>query len=77
MAEMTDTVQPLFAVNLSRKDAKHALGLAQVAGVRLKAIEIADGHLAQVQQHMGERGDLAGIYGAVRQESGLPFENKK
>jgi len=27
-----------------------------------------------VKQYRGEKGDLAGIYGAVRQESGLKFE---
>ncbi len=37
--------------------------------------EVADGHLADVQEHMGSKGDVAGMYGAVRQESGLKFEN--
>lgn len=53
---------------------KHALHLAESAGVRLKDAEVADGHLADVQKHMGSKGDLAGIYGAVRQEAGLKFE---
>jgi len=30
--------------------------------------------LAAVQKHMGSRGDITGIYGAVRQEAGLKFE---
>jgi len=38
-------------------------------------VEVADAHLAAVQKHMGSRGDIAGIYGAVRQESGMNFEN--
>ncbi|KAL8704909.1 MAG: hypothetical protein Q9201_001942 [Fulgogasparrea decipioides] len=67
--------EPLFGVDLARKDARHALDLAQASGVRMSDVEIADRHLADVQKHMGSKGDVAGIYGAVRQESGLKFEN--
>jgi 3-hydroxyisobutyrate dehydrogenase-like beta-hydroxyacid dehydrogenase len=67
--------EPLFGVDLARKDARHAMALAEAAGTRLKALEVADAHLAQVQKHTGEKGDIAGIYGAVRQEGGLKFEN--
>ncbi len=41
----------------------------------MKAVEVGDAHLEEVQKHMGSRGDISGIYGAVRQESGLEFEN--
>lgn len=68
--------EPLFAVDLARKDAGHALALAKTHGVRMKDVEVADQHLAAVQKHMGSKGDIAGIYGAVRQESGLEFENQ-
>ncbi|KAI9704762.1 MAG: hypothetical protein M1836_006542 [Candelina mexicana] len=67
--------EPLFGVDLARKDAKHAMNLAGAAGVRMKNLEVADGHLADVQKHAGSKGDIAGIYGAVRQESGLKYEN--
>jgi len=67
--------QPLFAVDLARKDAGHALALAASAGAKLKDVEVADAHLAVVQKRMGPRGDITGIYGAVREESGLKFEN--
>ena len=49
--------------------------LAEAAGMRLKDIEVADSHLVEVKKHMGPQGDIAGIYGAVRQEGGLKFEN--
>lgn len=68
--------EPLFAVDLARKDARHAMGLARDCGVRMRDVEIADEHLRQVREHMGERGDISSIYGAVRKESGLEFENK-
>lgn len=70
-----DPKQPLFAVDLARKDAGHALALAASAGAKLKDVEVADAHLAAVQKRMGSRGDITGIYGAVREESGLKFEN--
>ncbi|KAI4245963.1 MAG: hypothetical protein L6R40_002179 [Gallowayella cf. fulva] len=66
--------EPLFGVDLARKDAKHVLSLAQANKTRLRDVEVADRHLEDVQKHMGKRGDIAGIYGAVRQESGLQFE---
>jgi 3-hydroxyisobutyrate dehydrogenase-like beta-hydroxyacid dehydrogenase len=68
--------EPLFAVNLARKDAGHAMALAQRNGVQMKNVQLADGYLKGVQEHMKERGDIAGIYGAKRVEAGLKFENK-
>ncbi|PMD47440.1 hypothetical protein L207DRAFT_506449 [Hyaloscypha variabilis F] len=67
--------KPLFAVDLARKDARHAMSLAKASGTRLKDVEIGDAHLEMVKKHKGEAGDIAGIYGAVRQEAGLKFEN--
>ncbi|KAL2129532.1 hypothetical protein VTI74DRAFT_7638 [Chaetomium olivicolor] len=66
---------PLFAVDLAMKDAGHALKLAEAAGTRLRNVETGDAHLVQVKEHAGELGDIAGIYGAVRKEAGLKFEN--
>lgn len=68
--------EPLFAVDLARKDARHAMALAKESGTRLKDVEVADAHLVLVKERMGERGDIASIYGAVREEGGLKFENK-
>ena len=42
----------------------------------MKALEVAKGHLEDVQKERGQSGDLAGIYGAVRQEAGLPYSLK-
>lgn len=67
--------EPLFAVDLARKDAKHAMALAKTHDVRMRDLEVADKHLEDVQKHMGQKGDIASIYGAVRAESGLKFEN--
>ncbi|KAL1999005.1 hypothetical protein VTN02DRAFT_5211 [Thermoascus thermophilus] len=67
--------EPLFAVDLARKDLGHAASLAKDAGMRLRAVEVADGYLQGVKAHAGAKGDIAGMYGAVRKESGLKFEN--
>ena len=61
-------------MNLARKDVKHALNLADVSGTKMRGAEVADRHLADVQKQKGSKGDLAGIYGAVRMESGLGYE---
>jgi len=67
---------PLFAIDLARKDARHIMSLAKASGTRLQNAETADAHLAKVKEHAGEKGDIAGIYGAVRQEAGLKYENE-
>lgn len=51
---------------LARKDAGHALMLAETSGTKLKALEVCAAHLVDVEKHMGKGGDLPGIYGAVR-----------
>lgn len=67
--------EPLFAVDLARKDARHAQDLAQRAGVTMKNVQLADALLAGVQVEQGERGDIAGMYGAKRKEASLPYDN--
>jgi hypothetical protein len=53
------------------------MGLAEKGGAKLPGMEIAKKHLEAVKEHQGKAGDIAGIYGAVRKESGLPFENEQ
>lgn len=67
--------EPLFAVELARKDARHAMSLAESVGVRLRNVEASDAHLAMAYEHVGSSADMAGIYGAIRKESGLKYEN--
>ena len=66
--------EPLFQVDLARKDIRHARKIAKDSGVTLPNLETADAHLAQVQEHRKD-GDVAAIYGAVRKENGLKYEN--
>lgn len=68
--------EPLFHVDLARKDARHALDLAKKNGCSVPALQVGDAHLVKVKEHLGDKGDIPSVYGAVRQESGLKFENK-
>lgn len=67
--------EPLFQAELARKDARHAKSLASACGASMKGLEVADEHMKAVVEHAGGKGDIAGLYGAVRKESGLRFEN--
>jgi len=68
--------EPLFMARLARKDARHALSIAKASDARMRTIELADERLGTVEELKGEKGDLAGIYGVARKESGLEYENK-
>ncbi|KAL3457486.1 hypothetical protein BJX64DRAFT_280577 [Aspergillus heterothallicus] len=68
--------EPLFAVDLARKDLRHAANLAESAGMTLKSVKVTDDYLKVVKEEKGEKGDIAGIYGAIRKEAGLPFDNQ-
>ena len=68
--------EPAFMARLAKKDYGHAKSLADTAGVQMRALDAAGKHLQDVIDHSGDRGDIAGVYGAVRQEAGLKFENQ-
>lgn len=67
--------EPLFTVDLARKDARHAKKIASDSGMRMRIAELGDEYLVGVKEEMAEKGDIAGIYGAKRREAGLPFNN--
>ncbi|KAJ5509960.1 Dehydrogenase multihelical [Penicillium expansum] len=65
---------PLFAASLARKDARHVLDIAQSVEVSMKSVELAEHYLREVEEYtMG--GDITAMYGAIRREAGLPYEN--
>ncbi|KAH7031302.1 NAD binding domain of 6-phosphogluconate dehydrogenase-domain-containing protein [Microdochium trichocladiopsis] len=68
--------EPLFAATGARKDVRHATSVAKAAGMEPRLAAVADGYLKDVEDHQGgEKGDIAGIYGAARKRAGLKFEN--
>ncbi|KAI1170468.1 NAD binding domain of 6-phosphogluconate dehydrogenase-domain-containing protein [Nemania sp. FL0916] len=74
-ARMVDGVywkmdEPLFSADNARKDAGHAINMAAAVGVDLKLAKLGDSYLQTVADHAGgSKGDIAGIYGAVRKQS--------
>ncbi|KAJ5780255.1 hypothetical protein N7457_005415 [Penicillium paradoxum] len=68
--------EPLFAVDLARKDLRHASGIAREGGLRMRNVEVTDELLRDVKAEKGEKGDIAAVYGAVRKGAGMEFENQ-
>lgn len=68
--------EPLFAVDLARKDLRHASSLAGEGGQRMRNVEVTDGFLQDVKAEMGVKGDVAGVYGAARKAAGREFGNQ-
>ena len=62
-------------IEMALKDTGYALQLAEEYGVAVGAVKIGAAHLQAAEKHAGPYKDAAGIYGAVRQESGLKYEN--
>ncbi|KAJ5319938.1 hypothetical protein PENANT_c040G04620 [Penicillium antarcticum] len=69
--------EPLFAVDLARKDLRHAYSIAESGGQRMRNVEVTDSLLEGLKGERGESGDIAAVYGVVRQRAGLEFENQK
>lgn len=51
------------------------LSISKEHGVEMGPVKSIDKHFEVVKEHMGQRGDIAGVYGAIRTEAGLPFKN--
>lgn len=70
--------EPLFHIDLARKDARHAMSLAESSGAQegMKMLKLAQGRLDKVKEELGDKGDIPSVYGVVRQEAGLEFKNK-
>lgn len=67
---------PLADANLGIKDVSCALGLGGGDGCEAAELGNSAGVPAGcVVEHSGAKGGIAGVYGVVRQNSGLKFEN--
>ena len=69
--------RPLVPINECHRLATEILDLGNRSGASLRAYEQGVEHMKVVQQHAGASGDISGIYGAVRLESGLTFKNQE
>ncbi|MCJ1397907.1 2' O-ribose methyltransferase [Xylographa trunciseda] len=67
--------EPIVNIAMAKNVASHVMDLARASGTNLPAYEAACKHMDAVQCHIGKAGDISGIYGALRMESGLAYEN--
>ena len=52
------------------------MDIAKSGGAKIPALEIIDRHLQGAKNYAGQKADMTAIYGALRLESGLPYENE-
>ena len=60
---------------MAQNVADHVKDMAKSAGVNIPAYYVARKHMDLIASHVGKGGDIDGIYGALRLESGLSYEN--
>lgn len=60
---------------MAKSVASHVMRLARDSGTELAAYKIGRDHLDKVEAYSGRSGDISSIYGVVRVEGGLQFEN--
>ncbi|EIN05806.1 6-phosphogluconate dehydrogenase family protein [Punctularia strigosozonata HHB-11173 SS5] len=68
-----DGEKPGFSAPNALKDINHCLSLAKESGARIPILEAAQRHLSAALEKHGEQADVSAMYGAAREEAGLPF----
>lgn len=57
------------------KENTHLNDLAHKNGVKLRTLDTVTHHTDRVNADRGPNASLMAIFGAIREDSGLPFEN--
>lgn len=65
--------KPIVNIDNALDLSSHISSNATDLGVSLKSYDVAREHLKIAKKHVGGDGDILGIYGAVRLESGLSY----
>jgi 3-hydroxyisobutyrate dehydrogenase-like beta-hydroxyacid dehydrogenase len=68
-------LQPMVNIGMAQTVADHVLELAKSTGTNLACYEVAKRRMDLIEEHAGKKGDIDGLYGAVRLESGMKYEN--
>ncbi|EPE02179.1 6-phosphogluconate dehydrogenase family protein [Ophiostoma piceae UAMH 11346] len=69
--------KPGFSVDLSIKDARHAINIAADHGTTLPTISKALERMKAAKAYAGDSLDSSSLYGTARLEAGLPFWSEK
>jgi 3-hydroxyisobutyrate dehydrogenase-like beta-hydroxyacid dehydrogenase len=68
--------EPLFSANDALRNTRNAMHIAESVGAKVKNPNITIEYLEAVAKSVGgDRGDITGTYGAVREANGLKYEN--
>ncbi|KND89096.1 putative oxidoreductase GLYR1 [Tolypocladium ophioglossoides CBS 100239] len=66
---------PQIPISMAVKENAHLNDLAQKNGVKLRTLDTVTHHTDRVNKNRGPNASLMAIFGNIREESGLPFEN--
>ncbi|MCJ1378970.1 hypothetical protein MMC17_002069 [Xylographa soralifera] len=69
--------EPIVNIGMAQTVASHVKDMAKAAGVPIPLYEVASKHIDLVASQVGKGGDIDGVYGAVRLESGLDYKNSR
>ncbi|KAE8414954.1 NAD binding domain of 6-phosphogluconate dehydrogenase-domain-containing protein [Aspergillus pseudocaelatus] len=75
---LTQGENPWSDLSLGLKDVGHSIDCADSTGTRLKVAEVALDHLKRANTYSEQEGrplDSSAMYGIIRQDAGLDFEN--
>jgi len=67
----------MVPIDMAVKVSSHVVALAEAHGADLPAYKAVRKQINVVKEYCGSEGDLLGVYGAGRLQSGLPYEKEK
>ncbi|OAR03072.1 hypothetical protein LLEC1_05278 [Akanthomyces lecanii] len=71
-SDLTTSIAP---ISMALKENSYLNDLAERNGVKLRALDTVTAHAERVNEMRGPNAKLLAIYGSIREENGLPFEN--
>ncbi|KAJ4150727.1 hypothetical protein LMH87_011464 [Akanthomyces muscarius] len=71
-SDLTTNIAP---ISMALKENSYLNDLAERNGVKLRALDTVTAHAERVNEMRGSDAKLLAIYGSIREENGLPFEN--